>query len=302
MKNWFLKSSSFVNWNGPNSELFPLLSGVRQGGILSPLLVSLYVNTVLEKLESSQLGCFVNFNCYNSFMYADDIILISNSVTDLQLMLNMCCDIFNELDLPINVNKCHCIRIGPMYRSQCYKLTIQETEVDWVNKIRFLGVYLISGKNLQFCWKEAKCKFYRTVNSILGRIGCSPINVILSLVKAQALPLLLYGISAATLSKSDMSSLSFAYNSIFVKLFNIKESETIRQCQFYSGYLTFNCLYDYYRLGFINNLLKTNKIKCDNSIDLPDIFEYERLGIQYGICNTDSISIMKNKIWKSFRN
>ena len=99
-----------------------------------------------------------------------------------------------------------------------------------------------------------------------------------------------------------MSSLSFAYNSIFVKLFNIKESETIRQCQFYSGYLTFNCLYDYYRLGFINNLLKTNKIKCDNPIDLPDILEYERLGIQYGICNTDSISIMRNKIWKSFSN
>ena len=33
-----------------------------------------------------------------------------------------------------------------------------------------------------------------------------------------------------------------------------------------------------------------------------DIFEYERLGIQYGLCNTDSISIMRNKIWKSFSN
>ena len=67
-------------------------------------------------------------------------------------------------------------------------------------------------------------------------------------------------------------------------------------------YLTFNCLYDYYRLGFINNLLKSKIIKCGNPIDFPDMLEYERLGSQYGICNTDSISIMRNKIWKSFRN
>ena len=90
-------------------------------------------------------------------MYADDIILLSNTVTDLQLLFNLCSNIFKDLDLPINVLKSHCLRVGPRYRSACAQLTLCGTVVDWVNEIRFLGIYLLSGKNLQFCWKEAKC-------------------------------------------------------------------------------------------------------------------------------------------------
>ena len=48
-------------------------------------------------------------------MYADDIILLSISISDLQLMFNMCSKVFNDLDLPINISKSHCLRIGPRH-------------------------------------------------------------------------------------------------------------------------------------------------------------------------------------------
>jgi hypothetical protein len=123
---------------------------------------------------------------------------------------------------------------------------------------------------------------------------------LLTIFTAQALPLLIYGISAATLSKNDITSLSFAYNSIFVKLFNIKHSETIRQCAFYSGHLSFNYLYDYYRLIFLKNLFKRNIITCDRLFDVPDVLEFEQLKINYGICNEDSKTAINNKIWETF--
>ena len=82
-ENWFGKKFTIIKWDGTFSHRVPLLSGVKQGGVLSPLLFSLFVDIVLEKLEHAGIGCFIHSKCYNSFMYADDIILLSITVTDL---------------------------------------------------------------------------------------------------------------------------------------------------------------------------------------------------------------------------
>ena len=105
LKQWFLVSSARVKWNGVLSEPVSLLSGVRQGGILSPLLFSAYVDIVLAELEKSSRGCFINKRCFNSFMYADDLILLSISVVDLQALLSLSVEIFGTLDLQINAKK-----------------------------------------------------------------------------------------------------------------------------------------------------------------------------------------------------
>ena len=62
---------------------YQYISGVSQGGILSPLLFPAYVDSVLEKLCNSKLGCFVKCRCFNSYMFADDLILLSISISDL---------------------------------------------------------------------------------------------------------------------------------------------------------------------------------------------------------------------------
>ena len=45
-------------------------------------------------------------------MYADDIILMSISVTDLQALIDICATEFEELDMIINIKKSMCIRVG----------------------------------------------------------------------------------------------------------------------------------------------------------------------------------------------
>ena len=81
---------STVKWENTISNFFSLTSGVRQGGILSPALFSVYVDDVLKKLESSKLGCFIKNMCANSFMYADDLILLSISIHDMEAMVDIC--------------------------------------------------------------------------------------------------------------------------------------------------------------------------------------------------------------------
>ena len=73
--NWFLKSVCHIKWGNVISSSFGVSAGVRQGGILSPLLFSIYVNDILNSLNSH--GCRM-FGCnFGSFMYADDLILIA---------------------------------------------------------------------------------------------------------------------------------------------------------------------------------------------------------------------------------
>src|SRR6267154_969380 len=85
----------------------------KQGGVLSPLLLSAFVDVIglLRALEKSKYGCFIKGNCVNSFLYADDLLLLSISVSDLQLMIDKCIYVLNGLDLQLNSSKSFCMRI-----------------------------------------------------------------------------------------------------------------------------------------------------------------------------------------------
>ena len=57
--NWYDKCAVFVNsvrWNNVLSKCFYLMCGVRQGGVLSPFLISVYVNDMIQKLCDRALG------------------------------------------------------------------------------------------------------------------------------------------------------------------------------------------------------------------------------------------------------
>jgi len=50
---------------------------VRQGGVLSPLLFSVYVNDMIQKLCDKSLGYYVGDVYCGCVMYADDLIPVS---------------------------------------------------------------------------------------------------------------------------------------------------------------------------------------------------------------------------------
>ena len=303
LENWFLKNSTSIKWHNVKSRDVPLMSGVKQGGILSPLLFTLYVNIILEKLEKSGLGCFIGHRCCNSYMYADDLILLSITVTNLQSMLDMCNSLFSNLDLPINISKCHCLRIGPRYNAECKNLSINGETINWVNEIGFLGVKISKDKVFKCTWEAAKKKFYCNTNVILGRIGTSaPVNILLKLIYSQSVPHLLYGISATTLTSKDIKSFSYAYNSVFAKIFHTYDNTVILNCQFFSQCLPFNYLYDYHRYNFLNKLFKTNSIRDNSEIDVCDIADFNALQLKYHVTKYDSKNQVMDKIWKYFEN
>ena len=75
-----------------------LHTGVRQDSVLSPFLFAIYVDDFVKLLEFSGLGCDIHDMSMAILFYADDIILLSPSVTDLQTMCDICVNQLTRCD------------------------------------------------------------------------------------------------------------------------------------------------------------------------------------------------------------
>ena len=71
-------------------ETFWISNGVKQGGVLSPILFGVYINSLLDKLEHSLAGCYIGHVFMGPFGYADDIILLAACKKSLCVLLDIC--------------------------------------------------------------------------------------------------------------------------------------------------------------------------------------------------------------------
>ena len=73
-----------------HSEYFNVAYGVKQGGVISPILFSCYINKLFSQLEHSGLGCHVGTSYEGAFGCADDIALVAPSLQSLRKMISIC--------------------------------------------------------------------------------------------------------------------------------------------------------------------------------------------------------------------
>jgi len=87
-------------------EYFPLNRGVRQGDVIAPLLYNLAINPIIKevnKLKGYHIkDCPQQVAC---LAYADDLLLISNTQEDLQLMCHKLSSFLEHHSININPNK-----------------------------------------------------------------------------------------------------------------------------------------------------------------------------------------------------
>ena len=68
-------------------------------------------------------------------MYADNLILMSISVSDMQYLIDLCVSEFHDIGLEINITKSACLRVGLRHLVPVRSISINNQTLKWVNEI-----------------------------------------------------------------------------------------------------------------------------------------------------------------------
>ena len=105
LASMYLSQDIRVRWNSFTSHACAVSNGVKQGGVVSPILFINYVDELLLRLQRSGVGCYVGDIFCGCFSYADDVTLLAPSRHAIQKMLAICSDYAAEYSLTFNASK-----------------------------------------------------------------------------------------------------------------------------------------------------------------------------------------------------
>ena len=158
-----------VRWNSSNSREFLLSNGVKQGGVLSPLLFSVYLDDLLCELRQANVGCHMNGYFVGAVIYADDITLLGPTRSSILSMLSVCDVYARNIDILFNPAKTNCI-FSPAYPTSLPGLPLHFTNTDivFVPSCTFLGISVsshdISDRNIP----QSVQKLYRRSSEVMS--------------------------------------------------------------------------------------------------------------------------------------
>ena len=182
--NMYSNQNVRVNFNGTKGDFWKLGNGVRQGGVISPLLFNLYINEVLVKLSSLNEGCNLGLVKHNSQAYADDFGLLAPSANALQVLLNTVSVLFSDLKLTLNLKKSVCMVFNNKSKSQLPIFKLENTVLEIVHQCKYLGIIFSSDLNNKLDIVKCEKSFLKQFYAIYRRFHFVDSNVLKFLFKA----------------------------------------------------------------------------------------------------------------------
>ena len=242
--NWHCKLLGCVRWLGALSGVFAVKSGVRQGGILSPWLFNVYVNGLISRLRNSGVGCYIFYAFIGCIFFADDMLLLSGSILHLQILLNICVDYGLDFDLTFNASKSFLIQFGLVNSNTLPVLSLGAGCLHWVERIKYLGVWLVEGKCFKVDCDVNRTKFLGSVFGIMQRCSKVSEEILWNIISKCCLPTLLYGVDSLSLRVDQVHKLSVALNLAIRRCFHLAKNVSVRNLLYFVGCMPMKMLLD----------------------------------------------------------
>ena len=135
-----------VKWNFFISERFDVYNGVKQGGVLSPSLFSLYMDELIKLIHNTGVGCYVGDIPSAVFIYADDIVLLTPNRFSMNKLLKICEKYGQEYGLKFNSSKSECMFFSKKSSIVDHRnFILNNVSIKFVSKCKHLGHLLASG-------------------------------------------------------------------------------------------------------------------------------------------------------------
>ena len=300
---WYSSMSFCVQWGGCLSTLHVILSGLLQGNLLSPKFFCVYVDTLLHKLEKCDEGCKIFRQFLGAIMYADDLLLMSSSILCLQLMINICLHFGIKMGITFGHAKSKCLAIYPGYGTKipASTLCINNVNLPWVTKLRYLGVYITNNSKNIFDVSEQVQKFYGCMHSVLSHTDVNNELIILEILKKQCAPILFYALNAINVTNNIREVVSKAWNFGIRKVFNMNKRESTRLLFYYCNLMSASFTIDCAQLSLYSAVCTMSNpviVACSRAVRLDNMF-IEMLH-KNDVPLYASKSLIKCIIWKKF--
>ena len=185
--------------------------GLKQGCPLSPMLFNLYIDDV---------GCIFDQQCdaipisdiyLNHFLYADDLVLLSQSRPGLQNCLNKLHQFTETKGLTISIDKSKTIIFNTTGKREKESFTLNETKLESVQSFCYLGFEVKASGTVTHALNTMHDKANKAMRPLLCAISKFniPVKTSISLFHALIAPIILYGAENwSTLSEKKLHSLT----------------------------------------------------------------------------------------------
>ena len=246
---WYHGSSAMVKHMGKLSQPFSLKAGTRQGGLTSPLLFNIVYQDMISMLSTTTGGLRIKENTYNVICYADDLLLMSLTVTGLQRLINCANEYVTKMGISFNADKSVCAIFGKKSFMQTPEWTLNGSLIELKNEVEHLGAILHSTRSTSYHIEQrlGRCRraFYSLQAAGMCENGVKPCTKGY-LWNTALQPVLLYATDCLPLRKEDIRRLEtlqaklvkaslglhkFLRTTPLIQAMNIKKVETLIDCQ-----------------------------------------------------------------------
>ena len=172
------------------------IMGVRQGCVLSPLLFNIYMSDFTKELSQNvgvQLTDDQNINC---ILWADDIILLSESEAGLNTLLADLKTYSDTNQLKVNTDKTKCMifnKTGRLIRRNFYLGT---TRLENVRSYKYLGLIITPSGEIKSALDDLRSRALKAYMALKNKLGVGfrdHIEDTIMLFDSLVKPILLYG-------------------------------------------------------------------------------------------------------------
>ena len=219
LMHWYTKQELCIRWGAEMPPYFTISNGVRQGGILSPSLFTVYM--VSSLLNTSRIGVHIDDVCINHVFYADDLCLMAPCAIALQELINVCYQYSKEVDLNFNATKSFCVVFTPKhYKLLLPSLFMNSLPILYADSIKYLG-FIFTSNNCDDSdiLKQMRMLYCRSNRLVRLFNKCSkPYCLNYVGVSAQYFTVL---ISGHNNKKTTFSKIRVAYNNVYRKILGV---------------------------------------------------------------------------------
>ena len=238
------------------TDFFPIETGVRQGCILSPFLYSLFINDLASELSESEFGASIDEDGRNrlaALLYADDIVLLSDSMDHLQQLMNIVYAYSCRWRFQVNPTKCGLMKFNKDGSSTQPddELRLGDTIVNWVQSYKYLGVELHNGVSYRDYRKRASSSATCAANRVSGMgmySGKLPVSIGVQVYKTLVRSILEYGAEVTSLTpwkEAEQLQITMAKRILGVSTHTVNEA-----CTGELGLMSMEARYQQLRVSF----------------------------------------------------